>query len=55
VARRAIWCSPCYDSRATAECRFGNPICMKGLTPDDVLAAILAQFQVARQKATLAD
>lgn len=45
VLRRAIWCSPCYDSRATAECRFHNPVCMKGIAPADVLAATLTQLQ----------
>jgi ADP-heptose:LPS heptosyltransferase len=39
VLRRAIWCSPCYDASATAECRFGNPVCMKDLAPAAVFAA----------------
>lgn len=42
---RQIWCAPCYNSRATAECRFGNPICMKGISPAEVLAATLSQLQ----------
>ncbi len=39
VLRRPIWCSPCYDASATAECRFGNPVCMKDLAPGAVFAA----------------
>ncbi|MDE3229127.1 MAG: hypothetical protein KGO05_04535, partial [Chloroflexota bacterium] len=33
VLRHTLWCSPCYDASATAECRFGNPACMKSLIP----------------------
>ena len=39
VLRHTIWCSPCYDASATAECRFGNPVCMKDLAPSAVFAA----------------
>ncbi len=42
-----VWCAPCYDPRATAECRFGNPVCMKGLLPADVLLAVRRQLRVA--------
>ena len=38
VLRHDLWCSPCYDASATAECRFGNPVCMKGLAPSAVFA-----------------
>jgi lipopolysaccharide heptosyltransferase II len=44
VLWRHIWCAPCYDSRATAECRFGNPLCIKGITPAEVLAATQTQL-----------
>ncbi|MGZ6391773.1 MAG: glycosyltransferase family 9 protein, partial [Ktedonobacterales bacterium] len=44
VLRRALWCSPCYDASATAECRFGNPVCMKGLAPGLVFAAVRRQL-----------
>jgi lipopolysaccharide heptosyltransferase II len=47
VLRHAIWCAPCYDASATADCRFSNPVCMKGLTPDVVFAA--AREQLARR------
>ncbi len=39
VLRLGLWCSPCYDASYWAECRFFNPICMKAITPDQVLAA----------------
>ena len=44
ILRRDIWCSPCYDPSATAECRFGNPVCMKGITPAMALAAVRRQL-----------
>jgi lipopolysaccharide heptosyltransferase II len=47
ILRRAIWCAPCYDSRATAECRFGNPLCMKGIAPAEVYAATRALLHPA--------
>lgn len=46
VLRRELWCAPCYDPRATAECRFSNPVCMKELAPSLVFAA--ARRQLAR-------
>lgn len=49
VLRRALWCSPCYDASATAECRFGNPVCMKELPPSLVFAAVRRQL---RRRAT---
>jgi lipopolysaccharide heptosyltransferase II len=39
VLRRELWCSPCYDASATAECPFGNPVCMKSLPVDLVYGA----------------
>ncbi len=47
IVRRDLWCSPCYDSRATATCRFHDPICMKGIGPAEVLAATRAQLRAA--------
>ncbi len=44
AVRRDLWCSPCYDSRATADCAFFNPICMKHLTPPTVYAAVQRQL-----------
>ena len=45
VLRRDLWCSPCYDASATAECRFGNPVCMKGIAPAMVFAAARRQLR----------
>jgi lipopolysaccharide heptosyltransferase II len=39
VLRQPLWCAPCYDASAVADCRFGNPVCMKTLPPVAVLAA----------------
>jgi lipopolysaccharide heptosyltransferase II len=46
VIWRELWCSPCYDHTRTAECRFFNPICMKGIAPAEVALAV--QEQVTR-------
>ena len=43
VLRSDIWCSPCYQARDTADCRFFTTQCMKDITPARVLA-------VAREK-----
>jgi lipopolysaccharide heptosyltransferase II len=40
VLRLGIWCSPCYDASFWAVCRFFNPVCMKAITPEQVLAAV---------------
>jgi lipopolysaccharide heptosyltransferase II len=40
VLRQPIWCAPCYDASAVADCRFGNPVCMKTLPPEAVLVAV---------------
>lgn len=44
ILRRDLWCSPCYDPSATAECRFGNPVCMKEITPGMAFAAVRRQL-----------
>src|SRR6185312_1039445 len=44
ILRHKLWCSPCYDASATAECRFGNPICMKAIAPRIVFAAVRQQL-----------
>lgn len=45
VLRHNLWCAPCYDASATAECRFGNPVCMKQLSPSLVFAAARRQLE----------
>jgi len=41
VVRRELPCSPCYDARATAECRFGHVNCLRELAPDEVYQACM--------------
>ncbi len=57
VLRLGIWCSPCYDASFWAVCRFYNPVCMKGITPDAVLTAARARLglpALARGQTTIA-
>jgi lipopolysaccharide heptosyltransferase II len=39
VLRSTIWCSPCYDARHPADCRFHSVQCMKNVTPEEVFTA----------------
>ena len=48
VLRHTLWCSPCYDASTTAECRFGNPVCMKAIAPRVVFAAVQRQLSAHR-------
>ncbi|HLY66561.1 MAG TPA: lipopolysaccharide heptosyltransferase II [Chloroflexota bacterium] len=50
VLRRELACSPCYDARATAECRFGHVNCMRQLTPDEVYEAAVGLLQKRLQQ-----
>ncbi|HEX6510682.1 MAG TPA: glycosyltransferase family 9 protein [Chloroflexota bacterium] len=50
VLRRELWCSPCYDARATAECRFGHVNCMRELAPDEVFEASLRLLEKRLQQ-----
>ena len=57
VLRLGIWCSPCYDASYWAECRFFNPVCMKGIVPGEVLTAArdrLAQSKAPQSQAAVA-
>lgn len=57
ILRLGIWCSPCYNASYWAECRFFNPVCMKGIVPGEVLAAArerLAQSRAARSQTAVA-
>lgn len=54
VLRSDIWCSPCYDAKSPADCRFFTTQCMKNIVPNQVLNVIhkkLPDRQVARQEA----
>jgi lipopolysaccharide heptosyltransferase II len=50
IARRDLPCSPCYDARATAECRFGHVNCMRQLTPDEVYESCTRLLQKRLQQ-----
>jgi lipopolysaccharide heptosyltransferase II len=57
ILRLGIWCSPCYNASYWAECRFFNPVCMKGIVPGEVLVAArerMAQSRAARSQAAVA-
>lgn len=47
IVRQTLWCSPCYDASETAECPFGNPVCMKSIPPDVVYRAVKRQLRRA--------
>ena len=53
VLRAALPCSPCYDSRTTAECRLGYepPLCMVLVPAARVLAAARRWLAIGRQLA----
>lgn len=37
ILRSDIWCSPCYEAKETADCRFFTTQCMKNILPEQVL------------------
>ncbi len=43
ILRSDIWCSPCYNAKGPAECRFHTTQCMKNVTPTQV-------YEVVREK-----
>ncbi|WP_322481112.1 lipopolysaccharide heptosyltransferase II [Thermogemmatispora sp.] len=45
IVRSGIWCSPCYDARSPADCRFHTVQCMKDVTPEQVLALALRRLE----------
>jgi len=40
VLRSTIWCSPCYNMRDPADCRFNTTQCMKNITPTQVFEVV---------------
>jgi lipopolysaccharide heptosyltransferase II len=44
VLRSDIWCSPCYDARGSADCRFHTTQCMKNITPSQVFAIVRSKL-----------
>jgi len=57
VLRSTIWCSPCYNAKATADCRFYTTQCMKNITPTQVFTVVqqklLANERSEQQKVPL--
>lgn len=45
VLRSGIWCSPCYNARGPADCRFFTTQCMKDITPNQVFTVIHEKLQ----------
>ena len=40
VLRSTIWCSPCYNGKNTADCRFYTTQCMKNITPTQLFETV---------------
>ena len=40
ILRSDIWCSPCYEAKNTADCRFFTTQCMKNITPNQVFNVV---------------
>ncbi len=40
VLRSTIWCSPCYNMKDPADCRFYTTQCMKNITPTQVFEVV---------------
>ena len=40
IMRSAIWCSPCYNAKGPADCRFHTTQCMKDITPTQVYEVV---------------
>jgi lipopolysaccharide heptosyltransferase II len=45
ILRSDIWCSPCYNARGPADCRFFTTQCMKDITPDRVFSVVQEKLQ----------
>jgi lipopolysaccharide heptosyltransferase II len=50
ILRSEIWCSPCYNARDTADCRFYTTQCMKNITPSQVFEAAQTKLSNTRQQ-----
>lgn len=45
ILRSDIWCSPCYNAKGPADCRFFTTQCMKDITPNQVFTVIHEKLQ----------
>jgi len=48
ILRSAIWCSPCYNAKDTADCPFFTTQCMKNILPAQVLEVVQEKLKEAR-------
>jgi len=48
VLRSDIWCSPCYQAKGSADCRFHTTQCMKNVTPNQVFAVVQEKLHAAK-------
>ncbi len=46
ILRSDIWCSPCYNAKGPANCRFHTTQCMKNITPTQVYDVIHEKIMV---------
>lgn len=52
VLRSDIWCSPCYNAKGPADCRFYTTQCMKNITPTEVWNVVHEKLQEHSQVVT---
>ena len=45
ILKSGIWCSPCYNAKDTADCRYFTTQCMKNITPAQVYEVVLQKLQ----------
>ncbi len=45
VLKSGIWCSPCYNVKGPADCRFYTTQCMKNITPAQVFGVVEAKLR----------
>ena len=45
ILRSAIWCSPCYNAKDTADCRYFTTQCMKNILPSQVYQVVLDKLR----------
>ncbi len=45
VLRSTIWCSPCYNMKDPADCRFYTTQCMKNITPTQVFEVVQSKLK----------
>ena len=46
ILRSDIWCSPCYNAKGPADCRFHTTQCMKNITPIHVYNTVHEKIMV---------